>query len=369
MAIQPKTMNALTRLNLTLREAQLRQRIQTLVAGSETELLSTADLATELGSVIHALEEANEYPAQAKSALASLEVRLAQLEAQQRQTNTHDDMPPKFTLWIAGRNLLIFSAVAWLLLLISNWLSMLSVSYTWPVGWFANDYYTVFAAVGVTLNALFAQLRSAAPTVWSKGQSSLYVFRLLQATVYAALLYHLASVVLPEADIACTATLCVSLQSPLLLISSFLIGLLVSEIEKGILWNFEFEQRSQRRSEREQQLRVQHRALLNLYSTTIAQPDNHAQPDELLAGRFRRAQKAVDFNLPQKANAMLLGLELEIHKLANAPAVENVPAIEGDQTADVHVDQEIAPDEPQDALEDEPLSENSNASVEDRDEE
>ncbi|MEM7130534.1 MAG: hypothetical protein AAF702_29695 [Chloroflexota bacterium] len=217
---------------------------------------------------------------------------------------------------LAEHRLLTLSIAIWLILHLSNWLSLISPSYEWPVGWFSNDYYTGFALVGATLNALFFLLRPERSEASRSDPFGVYAFRLLQASVYTAILYHIAGLVLPDTDFACSQPFCISLQNPLLLVISFAIGLLVSPIEKGILWLFDVEGRRRSRNTQFQQLHTRYIKLLEQYQGMISREENPTPPDPMIEGRFRRIRKAIEFSLPQKAATMLLDLELDIFKLA-----------------------------------------------------
>lgn len=144
------------------------------------------------------------------------------------------------------RLILVVSVTTWLLLMLSNLLSIIIIEdqYHWPNGWFHNDYMVVFAIAGVVLNMLLAQRNLLRDGDWHEHFFSVLAFRILQATIYTAVVYQLGRFFLPftvratdaltEGECTMFLSQCISVQSSLFLVISFFIGLTINRIENEL---------------------------------------------------------------------------------------------------------------------------------------
>ena len=80
----------------------------------------------------------------------------------------------------------------WAILMGTNWLSMFlfPTKYTWPYGWFNSDRFVGFALAGVAINVLLTLVPRITRGDWDKKYLGIYAFRVLQATVYSAVIFH-----------------------------------------------------------------------------------------------------------------------------------------------------------------------------------
>lgn len=103
----------------------------------------------------------------------------------------------------ASRIMTALSIIVFVALVSSNWLSMIFVSsYKWPNGWFISDKFLGFALAGVSINILLRLRTRVQRGDWADKYIGTHVSRILQATVYAAVIYWLVSA-LPDTESAC----------------------------------------------------------------------------------------------------------------------------------------------------------------------
>lgn len=111
--------------------------------------------------------------------------------------------------------------------------------YQWSEGWFTSDLITLFALTGVAINILITLLPSYGRKAWERTLLGTYAFRVLQATVYTALLFQIVRS-LPlinkcysvlEFEICMTS----KTRTAFLLVVGFFIGLFINRLEELVI--------------------------------------------------------------------------------------------------------------------------------------
>lgn len=168
------------------RVERLRPRIDSLIQSGALEKADAADLERRLGEVLRAFEKFAQNPVETESQVAMFEVHVARLETPPSLSQEQEAKALKASNWM-----LWLSLSVWAILMLSNWLSMLlSTKYNWPFGWFNNDMFVGFALAGVAINVLLTLVPRITRGDWDKKYVGIYAFRVLQATVYSAVIFH-----------------------------------------------------------------------------------------------------------------------------------------------------------------------------------
>jgi len=190
------------------RVERLRPRIDSLIRSGAPEKADAETLEKRLGEVLQAFEKFAQNPAEVEAQVAKFEMYVAALESRpvplEQEQKEKAIKASKWMFWIS-LSVLLF-------LLITNWLSIqyspLTMSdkgvevlrYTWPKGWFNSFHFIGFALAGVAINILLTIVPRITRGDWDKKYLSLYTFRVLQAIVYSAVIFHFVSDLPETAD-------------------------------------------------------------------------------------------------------------------------------------------------------------------------
>jgi hypothetical protein len=178
------------------RVERLRPRIDSLIQSGALEKADADKLEKRLGEVLRAFEKFAQNPVEIESQVAMFEVYVARLEPPPSLSQEQEAKVLKASNWM-----LRFSLSVWAILMISNWFSMwLLTEYNWPLGWFNNDKFVGFALAGVAINVLLTLMPRITRGDWDKKYLGIYAFRVLQATVYSAVILHFVKVLPAKAN-------------------------------------------------------------------------------------------------------------------------------------------------------------------------
>jgi len=177
----------------------LKSRIDTLVQSGNLDEKSAEQLVKRWGNLSKRLSKAKD-PLSLEPKIAGLTAYVAFLEAPPSLQRVKETKAQK-----ASELMTTLSLSALLVLISTNWLSMLfSDKYNWPNGWFISDVYLGFALAGVLINILLRLRNRIQRGDWENKYWGTHVSRILQATVYAALIYWFVGF-LPDTAEKCTA--------------------------------------------------------------------------------------------------------------------------------------------------------------------
>jgi hypothetical protein len=176
----------------------LKTRIDTLIQSGKLDEKSAEQLVKRWGYLSKRFASVKD-PLSLEHKIAGLTAHVALLEAPpslQRIKETRAET--------ASKLMTTLSLIALIVLISTNWLSMLiSTQYNWPKGWFISDVYLGFALAGVSINILLRLRNRIQRGDWENKYLGTHVSRILQATVYAALIYWFVGS-LPGNAIECT---------------------------------------------------------------------------------------------------------------------------------------------------------------------
>jgi hypothetical protein len=190
-----------TREALFERVEGLRPRIDGLIQSGTLKIADAETLERRLGEVLQAFEKVDQDPLGVEVQVATFEVYVARLETPPSLSQEQEAKALRASHWMLG-----ISLGAFMLLVVSNWLSMVLLpdDYRWPKGWFVSDKYLGFTLAGVAINILISLMPRIRQGDWHRKYLGTYAFRILQATVYAAVIYWFVSS-LPANEAQCLA--------------------------------------------------------------------------------------------------------------------------------------------------------------------
>ncbi|UCG25377.1 MAG: hypothetical protein JSW55_05095 [Chloroflexota bacterium] len=138
---------------------------------------------------------------------------------------------------MASRVIGVVSVIVWAALIFSNLLSMLwpGSRFSWPNGWFINVPILGYALIGAAVNIIVTQSLRTSTRDPKSEYAGRQMLRILEATVFAAVVYQVGLLVLPTVNKDCAVEAsgqqCLSIDAPIFLIIALLVGLLVTLIE------------------------------------------------------------------------------------------------------------------------------------------
>ncbi|MEN4042604.1 MAG: hypothetical protein ROW39_09680 [Anaerolineaceae bacterium] len=163
---------------------ELKMRIDVLIKEGKLNGAHAERVVRQWGKLIKDSKNAKD-PLNLEPKIAKLTVTVAQFEITPALQMKKEKMTRDVSLWMST-----ISLGVWFFLIITNYVTMRNNT---PVGWFADMRYLGFALAGVTINILLDFRNRIRRGDWDQKYTGIYISRIVQVTVYAALIYWFVS--------------------------------------------------------------------------------------------------------------------------------------------------------------------------------